>query len=191
MGSFAKKMKRKNKPREQKPRKENPHASGAEILGIYSAVRDTKALIGDTIDTFFLMARLAMHRAFGFGTKRWTRLLEKMRSYVICMGYFDPQGRSYVTPEEIDQALKEEAKMVVIGNVPLPKDPVGALRMETQDNMSRCFMLALLDAFDFKGQRIHRAYDAIADIGDEMIAGRMTKNDLAKKVAELDGRKAA
>jgi len=168
---LLKKMRKRKSPPKPKPEPRYTHASPGDIIRLYA---NNERLIGSTIDDFFMMAKIALNRAFGFGQIRWNRIHRKMLLDLTCI------GERYVTVKEINQALREEADFGF--NAPDRKHWTYERKVAATvcDDMSSCFALALLDEFGFKAKRIAKAYDMMGQIGNDLKTGKLSRKEFVR-----------
>ncbi len=107
-----------------------------------------------------LMAILlvASHRIFGFGKDRLTTLWEKTLNQLECL------DKRYVTEKDLERIIAEEADFGLIGTVG-EKNHNRQLLENVNSRLSVCFLVSLLDGWNYKGKRMKKVYEEAQRIG--------------------------
>lgn len=197
MGSFAKKIGREQKRKNQKfsaiaeysrkkgdsARRQVAHADSRQ----YVMDMACRAEAIQNILTIFLAS---MHAKFGFGKKRLEQLDDKIFSYFDCM------KRKHVKLSEMEQILRQEAELDIHNDGGKAGEHYRQISEAVRDELSACFLLALLDGFGFKKKRLLAAYSAAGNVASSLKKKELTLDDLKQeliqaKYLDKNGKKAA
>ena len=187
MGSFAKKLgreqKRNNKQFKAIAEHSKKKGDSAKRQVIHADSRQCvmdlayRAEATQNILTIFLTA---MHKKFGFGKKRLTQLDDKIFSYFDCI------KKKKVKLCELEQILREETDLCIEDepNRYTTNDRYRQISKNVSDELSACFLLALLDEFGFKKKRLQDAYHAAANVANSLKTKEITLNDLRHELVQ-------
>ncbi len=128
---------------------------------------------------------VTVNRAFGWGRKNILRMRKKMHNEMECI------KRKYVTVEELEDIIRNELDIDFrINPDSADWDMPRRVQYGVVREMPAIFIMALRDEFGMGTKRTERAYQVLADIWDDINAGKVTIADMR---AERDaiGRRSA
>lgn len=199
MGSFAKKIGREQRRKNQKfdaiaeySRKKGDSAKRQVMHADSRQYVIDMACRAEAIQNILTIFLASMHAEFGFGKKRLEQLDDKIYSYFNCM------KRRYVKLSEMEQILSREADIHLEddANRCASNEHYRQISKNVSDELSACFLLALLDGFGFKKKRLLAAYSAAANVASSLKKKELKLDDLKQelikaKYLDKNGKKAA
>lgn len=197
MGSFAKKLGREQKRKNKQFRTIAEHSrkkgDNAKRQVMHADSRQyvmDLACRAEAIQNILMIFLTAMHAKFGFGKKRLGELDDKIFSYFDCM------KKKKVKLCEMEQILREEAELDMQNDGGRADEHYKRISEAVRDELSACFLLALLDAFGFKKKRLLAAYSAAGNIASSLAKKELTLDDLRQelinaKYLDRNGKKVA
>lgn len=196
MGSFAKRIGREQRRKNQKfgaiaeySRKKGDNAKRQVAHADSRQYIMDMACRAEAIQNILTIFLASMHAKFGFGKKRLEQLDDKIFSYFDCM------KKRHVKLSEMEQILQQEAELDIHND-----SKAGAhyrqISEAVRDELSACFLLALLDEFGFKKKRLLAAYSAAGNVASSLAKKELTLDDLKQeliqaKYLDKNGKKAA
>ncbi len=127
---------------------------------------------------------IAMHRTFGWGEDRLTRLHHKMRVQLECL-----QGK-YVTIEEMEGIIRDELKWVFqIAKEQNTWELPYRVEYRAVRTMSAALIVSLRDEFGFGYKRARRGYEELRGIWKDIHDGKMDFEDMWAEYDRITSKK--
>lgn len=145
----------------------------------------------DAINDVSTILLLAANHVFGFGAKRIKKLNRKMFIHYDCI------KDKMVTMRDIDRILKEEAHLDIqddredVAEKYKDFDHYFQITRKVMDELSSCWLISLLDGFNYKAKRLAKGYHEAGKISLALKENRTTSEDLFKEleIIKMRGRK--
>lgn len=158
-----------------KAKKAVRHATTREIVMQAMIRKQAAADITTTI-------MIAVHRTFGWGADRLTRLQKKMRVELECL-----KGK-YVKLEELEEIIRDELKWGFNIEDASDLDMRHRTEYRTIRVMSAVLLVALRDEFGFGQKRAMRVYEELRNIWKDIHNGKTSIEDAWKEHMRISGR---
>lgn len=123
---------------------------------------------------------IAMHRTFGWGEDRLTRLHHKMRVQLECL-----KGK-YVTLEEMEGIIRDELKWAFqIAKESNAWELPYRVEYRAVRTMSAALIVSLRDEFGFGYKRARRGYEELRNIWKDIHDGKTSLEDMWAEIKRL------
>jgi hypothetical protein len=138
--------------------KDNERADSNYRMAYVDQWRRDKQLWQIAHNDLMAILLVAAHRIFGFGKDRLTTLCKKTLNQLECL------DNRYVTQTDLERIIANEADFALIETVG-KKDHNRQLLENVNSRLSLCFLVSLLDGWNFKGRRMKKVYEEAQRIG--------------------------
>lgn len=171
--SFAKKMARSREKKAGNKISKQTKRVERDVRRAYIRQNVTDTITrAQAVQNVMTILMTAAHETFGFGTKRLTRIYNRMKSQVSCI------QTGYVTVNEICQILRDEAKLD-IRDCRNPKvSHQKLIEYKVIDELSAAFLISIMDEYGYKSKLLSRVYSAAGRLSDKLTRHEMEIEDL-------------
>ena len=126
---------------------------------------------------------LAMHDHYKFGRGKLERLRDKMQSEL------DAIVAGNISIEEVAEFLQDEIGLCIgVAEDEQKASRCEQIKFKAVQEMSIAFLMALLDEFDFKKERLANAYWYVAELSDRVTKKETSYPEIHRRLTEIMAR---